>query len=61
MSLVQVPPCKVPLGVREELHQEMQRLVELDVTEAENNPTDWVSGLVIARKSHESIRICIGP
>ena len=48
---VQLPPRKVPLMVRNELKQELERLTDLGVTmKEETEPTKWVSSLVIAKK-----------
>ena len=58
---VQLPPRKVPLTVRNDLKQELQRLVTLGVIVEEEGPTEWVSGLVIATKANGSMRLCIDP
>ena len=49
---VQLPPRKVPLMVRNELKQELERLTDLGVMKEETEPTKWVSSLVIAKKSN---------
>ena len=40
---------------------EITRLQELGVIEKVEQPTDWVSGLVVAAKKNGSLRICIDP
>ena len=58
---VQLPPRKVPLMVKNELKQELERLTDLGVMKEETEPTKWVSSLVIAKKSNGKMRLCIDP
>lgn len=61
-----VPPVKpplrrVPVAIKPLLQQELKRLEGLQVTEAVNQPTDWVSSLLAFKKSNGKLRICIVP
>ena len=57
LNLVQLPVRRIPLAVKEEL----QRLESLQIRERVDDPTDWISALVVVRKSNGSLRICIDP
>lgn len=52
---------RVPVSQREELKKEIDRLVSLEVITPVDEPTDWVSTLVIAQKKLGGIRICMDP
>ena len=52
---VVLPVRKVPLAVKELLKQELERLVKM------GNPTDWISSMVVVKKSNGKIRLCIDP
>ena len=52
---------RVPVAVRDRLEEELVRLEELDVISKVSEPTDWVSGLVLAEKKEGSLRVCIDP
>ena len=58
---VKLPVRKVPLAVREDLGKELERLERLGVIVREEQPTAWVSSLVVARKASGKIRVCIDP
>ena len=58
---VQLPVRKVPFAVKEPLKQEIDRLVEKGILEPVNVPTDWISSMVVVRKSNGKIRLCIDP
>ena len=47
---VQLPTRKIPIAVKEQLREELRRLENLGVISRVDEPTDWVSSLVIARK-----------
>ena len=44
------PVRKVPHSLKPELEKELKRMVDLDITEQSEKPTDWVNGLVIVNK-----------
>ena len=56
-----MPLRRVPLSVQDRLEGELDRLEQLGVLEKVNQPTEWVSGIVITEKKNGSLRICIDP
>ena len=43
-------PQKVPLHLQDAFHEEVKRLVEIDVLEPVNEPTEWVNSFVVVEK-----------
>ena len=58
---VKMPLRRVPLSVQDRLEGELDRLEQLGVFEKVNQPTEWVSRIVITEKKNGSLRICIDP
>ena len=67
-------PRKVPVYLQDAFHEEVERLVKIDVLELVTEPTEWVNSFVIVEKvidssnahspNHsikKSIRLCIDP
>lgn len=54
-------PRKVPVSLREKLHQELQRCEKMGVIEKISEPTEWVNSLVLVPKANGTVRICIDP
>ena len=67
-------PRKVPVHLQDAFHEEVERLVKIDVLEKVTEPTEWVNSFVIVEKvidssnAHspnytikKSIRLCIDP
>ena len=69
-------PRKVPVHLQEAFHEEVKRLVEIDVLEPVTEQTEWVNSFVVVEKSVEAdsssshspnhrikrqIRLCIDP
>ena len=67
-------PRKVPVHLQEAFHEEVERLVKIDVLEPVTEPTEWVNSFVVVEKvidssnahspNHtikKSIRLCIDP
>lgn len=52
---------QVPLSIRKELMQELDRLVQDNILEPVSEPTDWVHPIVIVKKPSGGLRICIDP
>lgn len=52
---------KVPFALREKLKEELARMEKLNVIQKINEPTDWVSSLVIVQKKNGALRICLDP
>ncbi|XP_014675600.1 PREDICTED: uncharacterized protein K02A2.6-like [Priapulus caudatus] len=57
-----VEPCrKVPFGLHDKLKEELDRMESLDVITKIDEPTEWVSSLVIVHKKTGQIRVCLDP
>ena len=67
-------PIRVPVHLQDAFHEEIERLVKIDVLEKVTEPTEWVNSFVIVEKvidssnahspNHvikKSIRLCIDP
>ena len=52
---------RVPIAIRPKLKKELNRLVEMGVITPVQEPTSWVSQIVIAPKKSGEIRVCIDP
>ena len=56
-----LPARKVPVSVREKFKKEYKRLEDLKVITPVDEPTEWVSQIVVAMKKSGELRICIDP
>ena len=57
--LVITPVRKIPLILKPKLEKELKRMVDLEIIEPVQKPTDWVKGLV--EKLNGKLRVCIDP
>ena len=55
------PVRKIPLALKPKLEKELKRIVDLDIIEPVQKPTDWVNGLVLVEKPNGKLRICLDP
>lgn len=55
------PPRKIPLTLREKVIEELDRMEELGVIHKVDEPTRWVSSLVVVQKPNGKIRVCLDP
>ena len=55
------PPRKIPISLMKKLKAELERMCKLDVIEKIDEPTDWVSSMVIVEKGNGQLRICLDP
>jgi hypothetical protein len=55
----QQPQRRIPFHVRKDVEQELKRLEQLDIIEAVDGPTPWVSPIVVVPKKSGEIRICV--
>ena len=53
------PLRRIPLPVKEDVGKELLRLEKLGVITHETRPTDWVSGMVVAKKPSGKLHICL--
>ena len=57
-----IMPCRsVPIATREKLKAELERLVKINVIEKVDEPTEWVSQIVVVQKPDGKVRLCIDP
>ena len=54
-------PRRVPLAMKDKIVAELHRMTRLGVITPVQEPTEWVSAMVAARKRDWSIRLCINP
>ncbi|CAF4745894.1 unnamed protein product [Pieris macdunnoughi] len=52
---------KIPLGMRDKLLCELQRMMDLGVIRKVTHPTNWVNAIVLAPKKNGDIRLCLDP
>jgi hypothetical protein len=55
----QRPQRRITFHVRKDVEQELKRLEQLDIIEAVDGPTPWVSPIVVVPKKSVEIRICV--
>ena len=58
---VQLPPRRVPLAVKDKLKAELERLSNMEIITKVDDPTDWISSLVVTTKRNGKVRLCIDP
>ena len=58
---VQTMARRVPIAMREPLQLELERLARLGIIEKIDEPTEWTSPMIVARKRDGKMRICIDP
>ena len=58
---VVLPARKIPVSVREKFKEELKRLESLKVIAPVDQPTEWVSQIVVAVKKSGELRVCIDP
>ena len=55
------PSRRVPFAIKPKLKAELERLTDIGVLMPVDEPTDWVSNLVIATKESADLRLCLDP
>jgi hypothetical protein len=58
---VQMPLRRLPFGVRDKVAEELRRLEKAGIIAPVNEPTKWVSALLVVAKGNNSIRLCLDP
>lgn len=57
-----VNPCrKIPFPLQEKLKEELTRMENLGVIVKVEEPTDWVSSIVLVEKPNGKLRVCLDP
>ena len=51
----------MPISLHKKLKDELDRMVRLEVIQPIDEPTEWVSSLVIIEKPDGRIRVCLDP
>ena len=55
-------PRKIPVAMKEEIMKKSDELIEQKIVEKVNEPTDWISSMVVVKKPQSNkLRICIDP
>ena len=57
--LVITPVRKIPLVLKPKLEKELKRMVDFEIIEPVQKPTDWVKGLV--EKLNGKLQVCLDP
>ena len=55
------PSRRVPFAIKPKLKSELERLTDIGVLMPVDEPTDWVSNLIIATKESGDLRLCLDP
>lgn len=61
IKLVQIPPRRIPEALRKPLKEHLTELEQQGVIEKVVEATDWVSTVVVNKKSNGKIRLCLDP
>ncbi|KAL9987206.1 hypothetical protein ACROYT_G001477 [Oculina patagonica] len=61
VSPVVHPPHKIPFTQREKVKEELDRMEKLSVIRKAEEPTEWVSSLVVMEKPNGKVRLCLDP
>ena len=56
---VALPVRKVPFAIKEPLKQKLEHLVKKGILEPVAVPTEWISSMVVVKKSNGKVRLCI--
>ena len=55
------PLRKIHLALKPKLEKKLKRMVDLDIIEPVQKPTNWVNGLVVVEKPNGKLRVCLNP
>ena len=58
---VQIPPRRIPEALRKPLKEHLDELEEQEIIQKVVEPTEWVSSVVVNKKSNGKIRLCLDP
>ncbi len=58
---VVMPTRRIPIALYDKLKCELERLCDINVIAKVDEPTDWVSQIVVVQKKDLSLRVCIDP
>lgn len=55
------PVRKIPLGIRDKLKTELERMEQMGIIRKVTHPTPWVNAIVLPAKKDGSFRVCLDP
>ena len=58
---VRLPPRRVPLAVKDKLQAELEILSNMEIIAKVDDPTNWISSMVVTAKRNGKVRLCIDP
>ena len=58
---VKIPLRRVPVALQDKLTEVLEHLQQLGIITRIEEPTDWVSTLVVTEKKSGAIRVCLDP
>ena len=61
VSPVVHPPRKIPFTQKEKVKEELDGMEKLGVIRKAEEPTEWVSFLVVVEKPNDKVRLCLDP
>ena len=54
------PPRRIPHAIRDQVKEELDRMVKIGVIKPQKEPTPWVNSMTIVKKK-DKLRVCIDP
>ena len=61
VSPVVHPPRKIPFTQKEKVKEELDGMEKLGVIRKAEEPTEWVSFLVVVEKPNDKVQLCLDP
>ena len=61
MNQSNLPPRRVPLAVKDKLQAELEILSSIEIIAKVDDPTDWISSLVVTTKRNGKVRLYLHP
>ena len=58
---IQHAPRRIPVALRDRLKTTLDDMVRNDIIEAVEQPTEWISSMVVLTKKDSKLRICLDP
>ena len=58
---VVTPVRKIPLALKSTLEKELKHMVDFDIIEPVQKPTNWVSRLLVVEKPNRKLQVCLDP
>ncbi|KAK3697327.1 hypothetical protein QZH41_004727 [Actinostola sp. cb2023] len=55
------PPKRLPVEIKDQVKEELDKLVKIGVIDPVDHPTDWVNQMTVATKKSGELRICLDP